>query len=193
MLLRKKMTDIIRSKGKYDLFLDLELQMTEQSDSKGFIDFEIFSAILEKFDLTRGYKQSDITAIYISFLFDADKVHVQRFVNSIRGQMTKLQEEASIALYDRITPPDQELHTEDFKAALLAHKFRFGIYKTTPEAKDLFGRMIDLFATLNLAVRKKDTFDLDEFLYFMDNFAFFLSSNDEFTRMTQVSFKDLVS
>jgi hypothetical protein len=53
--------------------------------------------------------------------------------------------------------------------------------------------MIDLFATLNLAVRKKDTFDLDEFLYFMDNFAFFLSSNDEFTRMTQVSFKDLVS
>lgn len=124
------MVDLIRAKGKFDIFLDLELEMTESSDSKGFIDFEVFSAILEKFDLTRGCKQSEVTAIYISFLFETEKVHVQRFANTIRGQMTKVQEDASIALYDRLTPPDQELPRAALKAAFLPHKFRSGPTKT---------------------------------------------------------------
>ena len=165
--------------------------MTEQSDSKGYIDFDQFGAILDKNGLTRGYKQSEITAIYISFLFDAEKVHVQKFVNSIRGQMTKKQEEASIALFDNITPVDQELPLDALKAAFMPHKFRFGNVKTTPEAKDAFNRMVDLFAVLNLEVKGREQFDLDEFLYFMDNFAFFLSSNDEFVRMTETVFKHL--
>lgn len=53
----------------------------------------------------------------------------------------------------------------------------------------MFDKVVDLFYTLNLEVRGKDTYDLDEFLYFIDNFAFFLSSNNEFTLMTQTAFK----
>ena len=187
--LQQKLAENIKSTGKMDLFLQLELEMTTQSDKQGYVDFEEFSSILESHNLLKNIKQQDLSNIYVSLLFDGQKLHVQKFANTIRGQASKQHEEICIDLYDRITPPDQELLTTQLIGAFIPQKFRIGIYKTPSEARDLLAKIVELFVFLNLDVKHKNTFELDDFLYMMDNFAFFIPSEDEFAKIMKACFK----
>lgn len=187
--LQKRLQANFKASGKLTLFLQIEYEMTQQSDTKGNLDFEIFSYVLEKHDLLKNFKQQEITNLFISYAKEAEKVHVQKFANSTRGQATKKQEEVCIEVYDRITPPDEELTVVDLKNGFLPQKFKFGAYRTMSESKEMFNQIVSLFATLNLEIKSKNTFDLDDFLYMMDNFAFFIGSDDEFAKVVSTSFK----
>lgn len=187
--LQKKLRDNIKSAGNFNIFLQLELDMTQQADSKGNIDFEIFSVILEKYDLVKNFKQQEVSNLFVSYLAGEDKMHVQKFANTSRGQMSKRQEDISIEIYDRITPPDVELTLPELKNGFLPQKFKYGAYRTMTESKEMFNNMVNLFTILNLEIKHKNTFDLDDFLYMMDNFAFFISAEDEFSKIVGPAFK----
>lgn len=53
----------------------------------------------------------------------------------------------------------------------------------------MFEYMIDLFVCLNLAIKNRNYFDLDDFMYFFDNISFFIESEKEFHHMTLNCFK----
>ena len=75
------------------------------------------------------------------------------------------------------------------KSSFLPQKFRFHIYKTMTDAKDMFSLLVDVFFKLNVAIKNKDSINLDDFLYLSDNFSFFISAEDEFVRIMNQSFK----
>ena len=187
--LQKRLKDNVKSINKLDLMLRVEMDMTEQSDAKGFIDFEVFSAVLDKNGLSKNFKQQEITNLFVSYLKGGEKLHVQKFANEVRGQMTKRMEDMCIQLYDRITPLGDELSPETFKESFIPQKFKIGSAKGASENREIFANLLSLFNVLNLEVKGKTTFDLDEFLYLMDNFALFAQNEDDLNKNLTEGFK----
>lgn len=49
-------------------------------------------------------------------------------------------------------------------------------------------KILNLFEELNLKSKNKDKMDLDDFLYLLDNFSFFLKSEDEYINFVNYCF-----
>ena len=56
------------------------------------------------------------------------------------------------------------------------------------EKKEMLDFIIDLFVCLNLSIKNRDFFDLDDFLYMFDNFSFYLESEFEFKKLCKTCF-----
>lgn len=184
-----KFTQNLKFVGKIPLLLQLEFEMTEKSDDKGFVDFEVFAAVLETHGLLKTFNQAEAQMLYMSSLTNDNKVHVQNFANKIRGQMSQVREKEIISIFDRINFGQPEISAFQLKNAFLPQKFRFHVYKTMSDAKEMIANLVELFERLNLSVKDRDTFNLDDFLYLVDNFSFFISSEVEFVRIMNQSFK----
>lgn len=103
--------------------------------------------------------------------------------------MSQTKEKEMISVFQRIAGNSEEISLFQLKNSFLPHKFRFHVYRTSADAREMFAKLVELFDKLNLSVKKKDTLNLDDFLYLMDNFAFFLNSEDEFLRLLGSCFK----
>lgn len=175
--------------GVIPTFLKMEFEMTSKSDELGFVDFEVFSFVLEKLDIGKTMKHQEIEVLFLSHVSSGNKIHVQNFANKIRGQMTQNREKEMIQIFDRISLGESAITVFQLKNAFLPQKFKFHIYKTLSESKEMFFQLIDLFETLNLKIKGKENLDLDDFLYLCDNFSFFISSEEEFIKQMNQSFK----
>jgi hypothetical protein len=185
----EKFQSNLRFVGKIWMILQLEFDLTALSDDKGFIDFELFAATLDKHELTKGMKEEEVQALFLSNVVSGNKIHVQNLANKVRGQMTQHREKEMIKVFDRISGGKPEISVSVLKSSFLPQKFRFHIYKTMTDAKDMFSLLVDLFFKLNIAIKNKDSANLDDFLYLSDNFSFFISAEDEFVRLMNQSFK----
>lgn len=187
--IQEKFTKTLRFIGRIPTILQLEHELTTRSDDQGFVDFEVFSAALEKLDLVKAFKNQELQTLYLSNLSPNNKLHVQNFANKIRGQMTQNREKEMIQIFDRMNFGESEIPIFQLKNAFLAQKFRFHVYKTMTESRDMFSNMVDLFQSLNLAVKGKESLSLDDFLYLCDNFSFYISAEEEFIKLMNQSFK----
>ena len=186
----EKLAHNVRVTFKIPLILQLEYDMTLQSDTKGRVDFEVFSSCLENFDLFKDFTQEEMQTFFVAQVSTDQRLHVQTFANKLRGQMNSQKEKDSVDLFDRICPPgEDEISINYLKEAFLAHRCKLRGYTTTSEVKQMFGNLVELFNSLNLSIKNKDSFDLDDFLYMLDNFAFFLSNDDEFSKVLGEAFK----
>lgn len=186
---QEKLSKNLRYLGKIPMILQLEYDLTERSDEKGFVDFHTFTAVLEKHDILKGISQEERQLLFQNSAASENQLHVQNFANKLRGQMSQVREREMIAVFDRMSGGQSELPMFVLKNAFLPQKFRFHAYKTMTESREMFATLLTLFDKLNLAVKDKDSFSLDDFLYLCDNFSFFISAEDEFLRLMASSFK----
>lgn len=53
----------------------------------------------------------------------------------------------------------------------------------------MYQYLIDLFVCLNLQIKNQNYLDMDDFLYFFDNFSFFIEDDKIFKKMTEECFR----
>lgn len=49
--------------------------------------------------------------------------------------------------------------------------------------------MLDLFQSLNLSFKNPNVMDIEDFMYFFDNFGFFIENDKVFRQMLSMSFR----
>lgn len=177
----------IRLSGNFTMLLEIEYEMTRKSDSGGNVDFDVFSSVLESVGCLTGFNDTNINDLFMASL-DKGKMHVQRFVNDMRGQISELRESWVIEKFDLVrNPATDTIHIEDMRKIFKAKQFKWR-KQSVNDVQDNYQYMIDLFNCLNLAIKKTTEFDLDDFLYFFDNFSFMFEEDKEFKQMLDFCF-----
>lgn len=186
-----KMRQLIRSSKKFALLLELEYQLTNICDENGYIDFNGFSGIISNFKTLENLKKSELIDLFKNHKDESNQLHVQTFMNYLRDQMNESQENITVDTFDTICSRIgcESLKVNKFKNAFVPRKF---IYSNEEEEKvinEMFGYVVDLFVCLNVSIKGRDFFDIDDFLYMFDNFTFFLQDNEVFKKMMKECFK----
>lgn len=184
----KKLTNLIITEKSLATMLELEYELTNKSDLKGTIDFQSFATVFQKLKLTSNLALNDL---YGSNTNEDNILHVQAFVNDLRGQMDEDRENNVIDLFERLCSKFGEdfVKVEKFRKCFVAREFGYSREKSLGEVSEMFEFMIDLFVCLNLSIKERDFFDLDDFLYFFDNFSFFIEDSIRFRNMLRKCFK----
>lgn len=90
--------------------------------------------------------------------------------------MSEEKENIVIDLFDRICMKfgGDTLKVDDLRKSFIPSEFLYSSEKTITNIKEMFDYLVDLFVCLNLSIKNRNYFDLDDFLYLFDNFAFFI-------------------
>jgi hypothetical protein len=173
----------IRRSANFSCLLELEYQMTKQSDEKGNVDFDVFSLVIEKLHLMFNLNEDKLKALYMESLIGG-VLHVQTFMNDIRGQIFIDREKQVIDLFNRIKK-GSTIHLKDLKdrftpTVILGMNFK--------NFEDKFLYLLDLFEYLNLHLKNTKLMDLDDFLYLFDNVSFMIDTDTTFKEFLNKSF-----
>ena len=186
-LLTSRLVKNIRVIGNFTMLLEIEYEMTRKSDTGGNVDFDVFSSVLESVGCLTGFNDTNINDLFMSNL-EKGKLHVQRFINDMRGQITEQRETWVISKFDQVrNPATDSIHIEDIRKIFKAKQFKWR-KQSVGDVLDNYQYMIDLFNCLNLAIKKTTQFDLDDFLYLFDNFSFMFEDDKEFKQMLDYCF-----
>ena len=180
----------IKERGDISLVLQIEYDLTNKSDKDGNIEFNNFVQVFKNHNLLKGISEAHLNKLYDNSVDFTHRLHVQTFINDIRGQMSEDIENATVDLFDRITPPE----LDEIPIKVLLSSFNpdgvCSVLKGSGrDKKKAFENMVDLFVILNITIEGKKEIDLDDFLYFFDNFAFFFNDEGEYRRFTMNMFK----
>jgi Ca2+-binding EF-hand superfamily protein len=177
----------IKSFKNFSLLLELEYEMTKRADEKGNVDFDVFQSVLEESGVTYKLTEEQLRAIFLEGL-QFGNLFVQGFINDLRGQITEDREYWTIDLFDKIRNPA----TDTIKLATFRRMFKEKPFKwnssSDEDNQENFQYMLDLFNYLNLAIKKTDEIDLDDFLYLFDNFSFFIDDNQDYRYFLDMCF-----
>lgn len=187
--LQQVLKDRILFLSKFSYILKIEYDLLLKSNSAGNVDYEVFCVVLDKFELLFGLKEIEKANLFMSFLNQKGEFHVQYFANNLRGQMSAMKERACIDLFKRVSGEKGEVHLDVIYQSFLPHKFNFCNYRTQTESKGMFKELLASFGKVNLQPHKKDYFVLEDFLYLMDNLAFFMPTDDQFVNTIINCFK----
>jgi hypothetical protein len=186
-LLLSRLKKNIRLSGNFTMLLEIEYEMTRKSDTGGNVDFDVFSSVLESVGCLTGFNDTNINDLFMGNL-EKGQLHVQRFVNDLRGQITAQRETWVIQKFDLVrNPATDTIHIEDIRKIFKAKQFKWR-KQSVNDVLDNYQYMIDLFNCLNLAIKKTTEFDLDDFLYLFDNFSFMFEDDKEFKQMLDYCF-----
>ena len=172
---------------KYNILLELEYELTIKSDNKGSIDYQNFNQILKKLNLVKNLKEDNIHSIFSSFC-ENRKLHVQAFSNELRGQMNEEREYKTMDLFERFCDGQDFIEVDYLRRCFKPEKIFRSSKDSLDDVQEMFQFMIDLFYCLNLEIKNRTYFDLDDFLYFFDNFSFFCGKNSEFNEIINKCF-----
>ena len=186
-VLTSRLIKNIRLTGNFALLLEIEYEMTRKSDTGGNVDLDVFSSVLESVGSLTGFNDTNINDLFMSNL-ERGALHVQRFINDLRGQISEQRETWVIEKFDQLrNPATDSIHIEDIRKAFRAKQFKWR-KQSVADVADNFQYMIDLFNCLNLAIKKTTEFDLDDFLYLFDNFSFMFDDDKDFKQMIDFCF-----
>jgi hypothetical protein len=177
----------IRDLKNFTLLLEIEYEMTKRADEQGNADFDVFQSVLEETGVTKGLNEEQIRAVFMEGL-QFGKLHVQGFLNDLRGQITEEREFWTIELFDKIRDPVPDTIKLDTFRKLFKEKFYKWNSVSPEDNQENFQYMLDLFNYLNLAIKKTDEIDLDDFLYLFDNFSFFIQDDQDFRYFLEMCF-----
>lgn len=121
------------------------------------------------------------------------RLHVQTFANELRGQMNEDREAAGVMLFEKLVSGGREpvLAVDKLRGSLIPLKASQKFFKKTSslEIKENWDYTVELFVCLNLLARKKNELDMDDFLYFLDNFSMYLESTNDFKEFLDSCFR----
>lgn len=105
--------------------------------------------------------------------------------------MSEEKENIVIDLFDRLCMKagSDTIKVDDLRKSFLPTEFTYSNDKNISNVKEMFDYLVDLFVCLNLSIKNRNFFDLDDFLYMFDNFAFFIEDDKIFKKMTKTCFK----
>jgi hypothetical protein len=186
-----KMRQLIRASKKFPLLLELEYQLTNICDDSGLINFHGFHEVISNFNTLQVMKKSELIDLFKTHTEDKDKIHVQTFMNYLRDQMTEEQENITVDIFDRITKKfgSDQMKINKLKNAFVPKNFVYSNEKEENIITEMFNYIVDLFVCLNVTIKNRDFFDIDDFLYLFDNFTFFLQDNHLFKKMMDQCFR----
>ena len=188
--IRNKLISNIRNVKDVKLMLEMEYEMTNQSDDDGNVGVTVFASVLSKYHALDGINENQLSILFRQHMEDNGQLHVQTFCNEIRGQMNEDREEATVDVFDRITPQEMDmLPIPIFRKAFYPQGYKFGNYKGTMEKLDMFDNVVDLFMCLNVSIKDENDLELDDFLYLFDNFSFHYDTLEEYKAFLKSSFK----
>jgi hypothetical protein len=186
-VMMEKLRKNIRSSGNFCMLLEIEYEMTRKSDSQGNIDFDVFSSVLENCGALTSFNEKNINDLYMTNL-ERGAMHVQRFVNDLRSQISPERENWAVDKFDMIrNPATDTIHIEDMRKVFKSKQFKWR-KQSIQDVEENYQYMIDLFNCLNLSIKKTSEFDLDDFLYLFDNFSFMFLEDAEFKQMLAYCF-----
>ena len=190
---KQKLIGALKSAKSFAKVLELEYELTTKSDSKGNVDFDVFSVVLENTKVAKTIISEEMKHLFLNSVGRDKKLHVQTFANDLRGQMSENREAEVVRLYERLTSGSREpfLAVDRLRSSLIPIKVAQKFFKTMSslEVKESWDYLIDLFVCLNLQARKKNDLELDDFLYFVDNFSLYLETEAEFKEFVSAGFK----
>ena len=143
--------------------------------------------MVDKYQISKGLTAKQLDAIYYHSLVEG-RLHVQTFINDVRGQMNKLREDLTIKLFNRIQGFQEKVDLDFLRKQFRAKFFRWGEYRDDAEVREMFDYVLDLFACLNLTIKSTDVFSLDDFLYLFDNFSFGFEEDKDYEEFLQNCF-----
>jgi Ca2+-binding EF-hand superfamily protein len=186
-----KLGSIIKTKKNVVFLLELEYELTNKSSLKGTIDFDNFIQVLKKMNIFSEFSNKDLKNLFDMNTNEDNLLHVQLFANNIRGQMNENRENWVIELFERLTSKTGSdiIQVDNFRKSFIAREFTYSKEKNLGDISEMFEFMIDLFVCLNLTIKERDFFDLDDFLYFFDNFSFYIDNDNSFRNMLKTCFK----
>lgn len=185
--LLEKIRKNARLTGNFTILLELEYEMTRKSGAQGNIDFDVFSSVLESVGLLTGFNDKQTNDLFMGCL-ERGTLHVQRFINDVRGQISENRENWSVDKFDQIRNPQTDsIHIEDMRKVFKAKQYKWR-KQSVEDLSDNYQYMIDLFNCLNLSIKKTQEIDLDDFLYLFDNFSFMFLSDPDFKTMLDLCF-----
>ena len=172
---------------KYNILLELEYEMTIKSSNKGFIDFKNFYEVILKLKLKQKLREKNFKSIFMSFS-ENGQMHVQAFVNELRGQMNEEREYVAMDLFEKFCDGQDFIEIDYLRKFFKARNVLRSEKDNVEDVQEMFQFMIDLFYCLNLEIKNRNYFDLDDFLYFFDNFSFFCEKNSQFKQIINKCF-----
>lgn len=182
-----KIRNNARLSSNFTILLELEYEMTRKSDAQGNIDFDVFSSVLESVGLLTGINDKQTNDLFMGSL-ERGALHVQRFINDLRGQISETRENWVVDKFDLIRNPQTDsVHIEDMRKVFKAKQYKWR-KQSVEDLADNYQYMIDLFNCLNLTIKKTQEFDLDDFLYLFDNFSFMFLNDQDFKLMLDLCF-----
>ena len=186
-LLMDRLRKNIRLSGNFTMLLEIEYEMTRKSDTDGNVDSEVFSSVLESVGALTGFNDANINDLFMANL-ERGSLHVQRFVNDMRKQITEQRETWVIDKFDMVrNPATDNIHIEDIRKIFKSKQFKWR-KQSVSDVEDNYQYMVDLFNCLNLVIKKTSEFDLDDFLYLFDNFSFMFEEDKDFKQMLDFCF-----
>ena len=151
-----QLTANIREMKDVTVILKTEFEMTDKSDQNGTVDYEIFSNILDKHGLLRNLSDDKLHMIFLKNIGNDKRLHVQTFCNDLRGQMSKEREDATIDLFERLTPRNKQFMTlSTLRLSFIPDSFVFGKYGGNSNKREMIATVIDLFSSINLVGKSK--------------------------------------
>ena len=190
---RQKLKLALGSAKSFSKTLELEYELTTKSDPKGTIDFDVFSVVLESSGFARDITADELRNLFLNSVGKDKRLHVQTFVNELRGQLDEPREIAGVQLFEKLTTGSREplLAVDRLRTSLIPLKAAQKFFKSLSslEVKETWDYLIDLFVCLNLQSRKRSELELDDFLYFLDNFSPYIASENDFKEFLAVCFK----
>lgn len=164
----------IASCRNFAKMLEIEFELTNKADNAGLVDFGAFCAIFDSTGASAGLTEEGLHHLFVAGCSGEKRLHVQNFINGLRGKMTDVQEAAAVGLFKDLVhgSATQLLAVDRLRSALNTKKAATKVFKgmSSAELKENWDYLVDLFVCLNLASRKKSDLDLEDFLYFLDNF-----------------------
>lgn len=192
-LAKRKLIFALKASKTFAKVLELEYELTNKSDTKGNVDYDVFSVVLETTGLSKDILPDEVKHLFLNSCNREKKFHVQTFANDIRGQMSEDRETAGVQLFDKLVSGAREplLAVDRLRSSLIPQKAAQKFFKTMSslEVKESWDYLVDLFVALNLVARKKNDLEMDDFLYFLDNFSLCIENTNDFKDFLQTCFK----
>lgn len=154
--------------------LEIEFELTNKADKDGFVDLPALCAILDSTGVSAGLTAEGLQHLFLAGCGEVTRLNVQNFANDLRGKMTEGQEAAAVGIFKELVhgSATKALAVDRLRSALNTKKAATKVFRglSSGELKENWDYLVDLFVCLNVASRKKSDLDLEDFLYFLDNF-----------------------
>lgn len=183
----------IRGCANFAKILEIEFELTNKADAEGEVELQLLAGVLTAAGVDADVSESELQSLFLSFCGPHGKLHVQNFIDDLRGQMTPAHQTSAVELFKKLAfgLPPRTVAIDRLRSSLILTKAATKIFvgSSSTDVKENWDYLIDLFVCLNLASRQKNDLDMDDLLYFLDNFAFYLENVTDFETFLNNCFK----
>lgn len=180
------MREAIRKTKNFACLLEYEYELTIHSDANGIVQKPAFLEVTQEL-FGQFMKKKDFEELW-DFALEDGQLHAQMFINYLRDQLSEPQELLVQDLFERLVGKREVLDLKRLKESFVAKNFSFAEISVNG-TMEMWEYMLQLFQSLNLSFKNPNVMDIEDFMYFFDNFAFFIPNESLFKQMLSMCFR----